>query len=86
MVSSWPAAKARRVLAALERLGWQVKRQSGPNRLLKRRGWPDYEFSFHDSFERRISTAPLAPRLPNQVRWYMDAVLRPAPGRCSSGG
>jgi predicted RNA binding protein YcfA (HicA-like mRNA interferase family) len=50
-VSSWPATKARRVLAALERIGWQVKRQSGSHKLLSRNGWPDYEFAFHDSAE-----------------------------------
>jgi len=27
-VSNWPATKARRVLAALERIGWREKRQS----------------------------------------------------------
>ena len=50
-MSNWPATKARRVLAALERIGWQVKRQSGSHRLLIREGWPDYEFAFHDSDE-----------------------------------
>jgi predicted RNA binding protein YcfA (HicA-like mRNA interferase family) len=39
------------VLAALERIGWRVKRQSGSHRLLARQGWPDYEFAFHDSDE-----------------------------------
>jgi predicted RNA binding protein YcfA (HicA-like mRNA interferase family) len=44
------------VLAALERIGWQVKRQSGSHKLLAREDWPDYEFAFHDSDElgRRI--------------------------------
>jgi len=44
------------VLAALERMGWRIKRQSGSHRLLTREGWPDYEFSFHDNQElgRRI--------------------------------
>ena len=28
-MSNWPATKARRVLAALQRIGWVVKRQSG---------------------------------------------------------
>ena len=28
-MSSWPSTKAKRVLAALERLGWSIKRQSG---------------------------------------------------------
>jgi predicted RNA binding protein YcfA (HicA-like mRNA interferase family) len=50
-VSNWPATKARRVLAALERIGWRVKRQSGSHRLLARQGWPDYEFAFHDNDE-----------------------------------
>jgi len=39
------------VLAALERIGWRVKRQRGSHRLLEREGWPDYEFAFHDSAE-----------------------------------
>jgi len=37
-VSVWPSAKARRVLAALERLGWQVKRQTGSHKTLARPG------------------------------------------------
>lgn len=50
-MSNWPASKARRVLAALLRIGWQVKRQRGSHRLLERPDWPDYEFSFHDQDE-----------------------------------
>ena len=50
-MSNWPASKARRVLAALERIGWRVKRQRGSHRLLARPGWPDYEFAFHDHDE-----------------------------------
>ena len=50
-MSSWPATKAKRVLAALERIGWSVKRQSGSHRLLVKAGWSDYEFSFHDHAE-----------------------------------
>jgi predicted RNA binding protein YcfA (HicA-like mRNA interferase family) len=46
-VSRWPAAKARRVLAALLRIGWHVKRQSGSHRTLERDGWPDLVFAFH---------------------------------------
>ena len=37
-MSNWPASKARRVLAALERIGWRVKRQRGSHRLLTRPG------------------------------------------------
>jgi predicted RNA binding protein YcfA (HicA-like mRNA interferase family) len=50
-MSDWPASKAKRVLAALLRVGWSVKRQSGSHRLLTRPGWPDYEFAFHDRDE-----------------------------------
>ncbi|MFN0103082.1 MAG: type II toxin-antitoxin system HicA family toxin [Bryobacteraceae bacterium] len=31
-MSDWPASKARRVLAALERIGWRVNRQRGSHR------------------------------------------------------
>jgi predicted RNA binding protein YcfA (HicA-like mRNA interferase family) len=50
-VSNWPATKARRVLAALQRLGWHVKRQSGSHRTLARPGWTDVVFAFHDDEE-----------------------------------
>ena len=47
-----PAAKARRVLAALLRMGWSVKRETGSShRVLERTGWPDYVFAFHDDEE-----------------------------------
>lgn len=50
-MTSWPATKARRVLAALLRIGWTVKRQSGSHKTLSRLGWPDYVFAFHDNEE-----------------------------------
>jgi len=50
-VSSWPASKARHVLATLLRLGWAIKRQSGSHRTLARDGWPDVVFAFHDDEE-----------------------------------
>ncbi|MCC7034669.1 MAG: type II toxin-antitoxin system HicA family toxin [Acidobacteria bacterium] len=50
-MSTWPASKARRVFAALVRLGWTVKRQSGSHRTLAREGWPDVVFAFHDDEE-----------------------------------
>jgi len=50
-VSSWPATKARRVLATLQRIGWVVKRQSGSHRTLSRRDRPDFVFAFHDDEE-----------------------------------
>lgn len=50
-MSQWPAAKAKRVFAALLGLGWQLKRQSGSHRTLAREGFPDFVFAFHDSEE-----------------------------------
>ena len=47
-MSRWPASKARRVYAALLRMGWQLKRQSGSHRTMSREGWPDFVFAFHD--------------------------------------
>ena len=47
----WSARKARQVLAALERIGWAVKRQSGSHRTLARSGWDNYVFAFHDGDE-----------------------------------
>ena len=44
---NWPSTKAKRVLAALIRIGWQVKRQSGSHQTLTRPGWVDYVFAFH---------------------------------------
>ena len=38
-------------MAALERIGWRLKRQRGSHKLLTREGWPDYEFAFHDNDE-----------------------------------
>lgn len=50
-MTGWPATKARRVLAALLRIGWSVKRQSGSHKTLARDGWPDVVFAFHDDEE-----------------------------------
>jgi len=50
-MSQWPSVKAKRLLAALLRLGWQVKRQSGSHKTLSRNGWPDFVFAFHDGDE-----------------------------------
>ncbi len=51
-MSKWPSTKARKVLASLKRIGWSVKRQSGTShKILKRLGWSDYVFAFHDNEE-----------------------------------
>jgi predicted RNA binding protein YcfA (HicA-like mRNA interferase family) len=50
-MSQWGAVKAKRLLAALIRIGWSIKRESGSHRTLSRDGWPDFVFAFHDSDE-----------------------------------
>ena len=50
-MTQWPASKARRVLAALLRIGWRIKRESGSHRTLSRDGWRDVVFAFHDADE-----------------------------------
>jgi len=51
-MSQWGSAKAKRVLAALLRIGWRIKRESGEShRVLAREGWTDYVFSFHEGEE-----------------------------------
>jgi predicted RNA binding protein YcfA (HicA-like mRNA interferase family) len=51
-MSQWGSHKAKRVLAALLRIGWTIKRESGEShRVLSRTGWTDLVFAFHDSDE-----------------------------------
>ncbi len=39
------------MLAALLRIGWSVKRQTGSHRVLEREGWPNTVFAWHDDIE-----------------------------------
>lgn len=51
-MSQWSSAKAKRVLAALLRIGWSIKRESGTShKVLSRSGWADMVFAFHDKDE-----------------------------------
>jgi predicted RNA binding protein YcfA (HicA-like mRNA interferase family) len=50
-MSQWSSAKAKRVLAALERIGWVEKRSSASHRTLAKPGFQDFVFAFHDSDE-----------------------------------
>ena len=55
---SWSSSKATRVLSALLRTGWTIKRQTGSHRVLAKPGQADYVFAFHDGDE--IGPAMLA--------------------------
>ena len=51
-MTGWPSTKARRVLAALLRTGWAIKRErGGSHKILSRPGHPDVVFAFHDQDE-----------------------------------
>lgn len=50
-MTDWPATRARRVLAALEKIGWRVARQRGSHRVLVKEGEPNFVFAFHDREE-----------------------------------
>ena len=74
---NWSAAKASRVLAALIRIGWSVKRQSGSHRVLQRSGWSDFVFAFHDHEEigpRML--ARISKRGPGSLRTTYDVTGR----------
>ena len=45
-MSSWKSVKAKRLLAALEKIGWRVKRQTGSHKILERPGWQDVVLRF----------------------------------------
>lgn len=50
-MTAWRATKAKRVYAALQKIGWTLKKQVGSHRKLQRQGWPNYIFCFHDGEE-----------------------------------
>jgi predicted RNA binding protein YcfA (HicA-like mRNA interferase family) len=66
-VSHWPSTKANRVLAALLRIGWRVKRSSGgSHKVLAKDGWNDFALAFHERDE--VGPAMLAKRTGLQPR------------------
>ena len=50
-MTDWPSTRAKKVLAALLRKGWRIKRQRGSHRTLSHDALPDFVFSFHDREE-----------------------------------
>jgi predicted RNA binding protein YcfA (HicA-like mRNA interferase family) len=50
-MTEWPAVRARRVLAALQRTGWWIARQRGSHRVVVKEGRPNFVFAFHDGEE-----------------------------------
>ena len=51
-MSRFGSVKSRKLLRALLKLGWRVKRETGgSHKVLERDGWPDIVFAFHDGVE-----------------------------------
>ncbi|MCR4316640.1 MAG: type II toxin-antitoxin system HicA family toxin [Planctomycetes bacterium] len=50
-MSKRKSTKARKVLRALYRNGWTLKRESGSHKTLSKDGFEDYTFAFHDKEE-----------------------------------
>jgi predicted RNA binding protein YcfA (HicA-like mRNA interferase family) len=49
---NWPSSKGKRVLAALVRIGWEIKSSNATShKILIRPGWPRYVFAFGDNEE-----------------------------------
>lgn len=47
-MSRWRATKASRVFAALQRIGWGVKREAkGSHKVLEREGFANFVWAFH---------------------------------------
>ena len=57
-MAEWPSSRARRVLAALYRVDWQLKRETGSHKTLARDGWPDFVLAFHDGGDRPADARP----------------------------
>lgn len=50
-MSHWKSVKAKQLLSALLRIGWQIAWQKGSHVRLSRHDWPNYTFAFHDGEE-----------------------------------
>ncbi|MSP28109.1 MAG: type II toxin-antitoxin system HicA family toxin [Methylococcales bacterium] len=50
-MTTYPSVKATRVLAALLRIGWQIKRQTGSHKVMHRKDYDDFVFAVHDGEE-----------------------------------
>jgi hypothetical protein len=47
-VAEWRSSRARPVLAALYRIGWQFKREASSHKALAREAWPGFVFASRD--------------------------------------
>ncbi|MBZ5572069.1 MAG: type II toxin-antitoxin system HicA family toxin [Acidobacteriia bacterium] len=50
-MTHWPSTRARLVHKALIKIGWTLVSQRGSHQKLRRSGFPDYTWAFHDREE-----------------------------------
>lgn len=51
-MSRWPSTKARRVFAAIQRIGWTIKAEKGSShKQMVHPEWGEATWAFHDSVE-----------------------------------
>ncbi|MBM2816500.1 MAG: hypothetical protein HW421_3262 [Ignavibacteria bacterium] len=50
-MSNWASSKSKKVLAALLKTGWELKRTSGSHKILSKEELDDFVFAFHDNEE-----------------------------------
>jgi predicted RNA binding protein YcfA (HicA-like mRNA interferase family) len=50
-MSIWKSSKAKVVLKALEKNGWQIIRIRGSHKVLSKENYPNFIFAFHDKEE-----------------------------------
>ena len=66
-MSKWKATKAKRILASLLKIGWNIKREKGSHKVLERPGWNNFVFAFQEREEinprilSRIAKSRLTP-------------------------
>jgi predicted RNA binding protein YcfA (HicA-like mRNA interferase family) len=68
-MSPWPSVKAKKVLVALQSIGWHLQRQSGSHKTLACDGFPAIVFAFHDGEE-------IGPRMLSRIA--KSTVLQPS--------
>lgn len=67
-MSPWPSVQAKKVLVALQSIGWHLKSESGSHKTLARDGFPAIVFAFHDGEE-------IGPRMLSRIA--KSTVLQP---------
>jgi predicted RNA binding protein YcfA (HicA-like mRNA interferase family) len=64
-MSIWKSSKAKVVLKALEKNGWQIIRIRGSHKILSKENYPNFIFAFHDKEE-------IGPKMLSRISKHTD--------------